>query len=242
MGHGTLDRPPSLADAVVAHIRDAIVRGAYAPGRSLTETGLAEELGTSRGTVREALRELGGLGLVTRSPHRGAVVPTLTARDAEETFTLRASLESYAAQLALTRGNVDDAALRVLAERVDAIAAAAEAGDLPGMVNADVEFHASLSSLSGHTLLMEHLTAIQHRSQWLLFYSDAYRPRPDVVVHAHRELLEVLRGGDASRVAQAIDDHITGPGADIVASMVEQESRGQEMLDASDNRTGGPQS
>jgi len=229
MGHGTLDRPPSLADAVVAHIRDAIVRGAYAPGRSLTETGLAEELGTSRGTVREALRELGGLGLVTRSPHRGAVVPTLTARDAEETFTLRAALESYAAQLALARGKLDDAALRVLAERVDAIAAAAEAGDLPGMVNADVEFHASLSSLSGHTLLMEHLTAIQHRSQWLLFYSDAYRPRPDVVV----------RGGDASRVAQAIDDHITGPGADIVASMVEQESRGQEMLDAIDNSKGG---
>ena len=58
----TLDRPPSLTDAVVAHIRDGIIRGDYPPGRPLTEACLSEELGTSRGTVREALRELSGLG------------------------------------------------------------------------------------------------------------------------------------------------------------------------------------
>jgi len=67
-----LDRPPSLTDAVVAHIRDGIIAGSYAPGQPLTELQLSDELGTSRGTVREALRELGSLGLVTRTTHRGA--------------------------------------------------------------------------------------------------------------------------------------------------------------------------
>ncbi|MFV2064514.1 MAG: GntR family transcriptional regulator [Chloroflexota bacterium] len=97
MEQGTLERPPSLVDAVVAHIREDIIRGAHAPGQSLAEAGLAEELGTSRGTVREALRELGSLGLVTRSPHKGAVVSTLTAKDVEEIDTLRAALEPFAA-------------------------------------------------------------------------------------------------------------------------------------------------
>ena len=71
MEQGTLDRPPSLTDAVVAHIRDAIIRGAYAPGQPLTEAGLSDELGTSRGTVREALRELASLGLVDAQPAQG---------------------------------------------------------------------------------------------------------------------------------------------------------------------------
>ncbi len=49
----------------------------------------------------------------------------------------------------------------MLAERVEAIARAADAGDVPGMVAADMDFHTALSALSGHDLLIEHLAAIQ---------------------------------------------------------------------------------
>ena len=224
MRRGALDRPPSLSDAVVSHIRSAIIRGTYAPGRSLTEKALADELGTSRGTVREALRELAGLGLVTRTPNRGVTVPTLTAVDAEELLTLRAELEAYAARLAISRGRLDDAALADLAGQVDAIGEAAAAGDVPGMVEADVGFHARLSALSGHALLLEHLTTIQHQSQWLLFYCRPYRPAAGVVVESHRQLLDVLRGGDPTAVAVAIHDHIFRLGTDMIARMAERES------------------
>jgi DNA-binding GntR family transcriptional regulator len=228
MEQGTLDRPPSLADAVVAHIRDAIIRGGYAPGQALTEAGLSEELGTSRGTVREALRELASLGLVTRSPHRGATVSTLTARDAQDIYTLRAALESFAAQLAVERGHVDEAALRVLGVHLGAIARAAEAGDVPGMVAADMDFHTALSALSGHGLLIEHLAAIRVQSQRVLFYSDLYRPTPEVVVQRHRDLLAVLERGDPYEVSLAVDRHITGPHTDIVERMYERERAAEE--------------
>ena len=227
MEQATLDRPPSLTDAVVAHIRDGIIRGVYAPGRPLTEAQLADELGTSRGTVREALRVLAGLGLVERSAHRGAAVSRLTAKRAEEVYTLRASLESLAAQLAVERGHLDEAALAVLSTHVDAIEAAAGRDDLPGMVHADIDFHRALSAYSGHDLLMEHLDAIQVHSRRLLFYSDLYRPEPELVVRRHRELLRVLRTGDAYAVAIAVDEHITGPGRDIVEKMLAREQDGE---------------
>ena len=227
MEQATLDRPPSLTDAVVAHIRDGIIRGTYAPGQSLTEAQLSDELGTSRGTVREALRVLAGLGLVERSAHRGAAVSRLTAKDAEEIYTLRASLESLAAQLAVERGNLDEAALSILASCVDAIEEAALRDDLQGMVHADIDFHRALSAYSGHDLLMEHLDAIQVHSRRLLFYSDLYRPDPELVVRRHRELMRVLRSGDAYAVAIAIDDHITGPGRDIVDRMLAREQDGE---------------
>lgn len=219
-----LDRPPSLTDAVVAHIREGVIRGSYAPGQPLTEAQLSEDLGTSRGTVREALRVLAGLGLVTRSAHKGAVVSTLTAKDAEEIYTLRAALESLAAQLAVERGHMDEAALAMLDGHVETIARAAAAHDVAAMVDADMDFHTALSALSGHDLLMEHLAAIQVHSRRLLFYSDLYRPKPDVVVRRHRDLLEVLRGSDAYQVALAIDQHITGPNRDIVQQMLAREA------------------
>lgn len=226
MQQRTLDRPPSLADAVVAHLREGIIRGDYAPGQPLTEGGLAVELGTSRGTVREALRELASLGLATRSTHKGAVVSPLTAEDAEEIYTLRAALESFAARLAVERGRLDEAAMTVLGSRLRDIERAAETGDVPGMVAADLEFHTALSALSGHRLLIEHLAAIQVHSRRVLFYSDLYRPTPQVVVKRHHDLLEVLRSGDARRVASAVHDHIGGPSREIVAQMRAPERAG----------------
>ena len=223
----TLDRPPSLTDAVVAHIRDGIVRGAYEPGQALTEAQLADELGTSRGTVREALRVLDGLGLVERTAHRGAAVSRLTPRRAEEIYTLRAALESLAAQLAVERGNIDAVAQMALSTLVDAIEAAAQREDLSGMVHADIDFHRALSAYSGHDLLMEHLDAIQAHSRRLLFYSDLYQPEPELVVRRHRHLLQVLRTGDAFKVAIAVDEHITGPGRDIVHEMRVREQDGE---------------
>mgnify|MGYP001812110882 FL=1 len=223
----TLDRPPSLTDAVVAHIRDGIVRGVYTPGQALTEAQLADELGTSRGTVREALRVLSGLGLVERTAHRGSAVSRLTPKRAEEIYTLRASLESLAAQLAVERGHIDEDALVALSALVDAIETAARRDGLPGMVHADIDFHRALSAYSGHDLLMEHLDAIQVHSRRLLFYSDLYQPEPDLVVGRHRYLLEVLGSGDAYRVAIAVDEHITGPGRDIVNEMRAREHDGE---------------
>lgn len=225
-----LDRPISLTDAVVAHLRDAIIAGAYAPGRPLIEAQLAEELGTSRGTVREALRELGSLGLVTRTTHRGAVVSALTPRRAEEVYTLRATLESLAARLAVERGSVDEAALAGLAGHIEAITRAGAAGDVPGMIAADMDFHTALSALSRHDLLMEHLAAIRAHSRRLLSHIDFYRPHPEVVVQRHRDLLGLLRSGDADRVAAAIEEHIAGPGRDIVARMIQAGAASEEGM------------
>ena len=91
----SLQRPTTLTAQVVAYIRDGVVRGAFKPSQPLAEVALAEELETSRVTVRIALRELADQGLVEIVPYRGAFVSELTSRMARETVRLRAVLESY---------------------------------------------------------------------------------------------------------------------------------------------------
>ncbi len=217
---GLLTRPPSLTDAVVMYVRDAVISGAFAPGQQLSEASLAQALGTSRGTVREAMRVLADLGLVSRSAHRGPTVTLISPQRAFEIYTLRSLLESFAARMAAEEGRIDDAAIAMLEGRVRTLAEAARAGDVGATVEADMQFHESLSALAGHELLLEQLGAIHTHSRRLLAYSDLYTPDFGVVVQRHEHLIDVIKGRDPEAIEHAVSGHITEVGRSIVAKML----------------------
>ena len=84
----------TLATMTVDSLRESILRGRYPEGQPLRQDAIAEQLGVSRIPVREALRQLESEGLVTFSPHKGAVVSTLSVGEIEELFELRAIIEA----------------------------------------------------------------------------------------------------------------------------------------------------
>src|SRR5581483_9108070 len=61
-----------LGQAIAARLREAILDGRLAPGTPIRQEALAQQLGTSRIPVREALRQLESEGLLTLVPHSGA--------------------------------------------------------------------------------------------------------------------------------------------------------------------------
>ena len=63
----------STVDRVADELRRAVFDGELESGTPLREVALADSLGVSRSTVREALAALVGEGLATREPHRGVV-------------------------------------------------------------------------------------------------------------------------------------------------------------------------
>ena len=63
-----------LSDQVKDRLLQAILEGRYPPGARIVETQVARELGTSQAPVREALRDLEGLGVVETTAFRGARV------------------------------------------------------------------------------------------------------------------------------------------------------------------------
>src|SRR4051794_11902287 len=90
----------SRSARIARTIRGAIIDGRLKPGQPLRESELAEELGTSRTPIREALLLLQSEGLVEASPNRGSVVRSYDATDLAETYALRAVLEGYATRCA----------------------------------------------------------------------------------------------------------------------------------------------
>jgi len=96
------------ADDIAVLIEEAIVSGELAPGTVLRQEQLSERFGVSRTPVREALRRLAALGLVSFVPNRGVRVRTISHDELREAFLVRAELEGLITELAAQRVTRDD--------------------------------------------------------------------------------------------------------------------------------------
>src|SRR3982751_2835233 len=90
------------ADDIAVVIEEAIVSGELAPGSVLRQEQLSERFGVSRTPVREALRRLAALGLVSFEPNRGVRVRTMSHGDLREDFMVREGLVTELAARRLT--------------------------------------------------------------------------------------------------------------------------------------------
>ena len=213
-----LKRPDTLATAVMKYIGDAVIRGEFAPGQPLPEVPLAKHLDTSRGTVREALRALQELGLVEIRAHKGAFVSELSVERAKEIISLRAVLESWAAQLAVSRGLVTAEVLASLEAALARLRQAVQAGDAVAAMEADMDFHRQIAETCQHELLLEHLAALQAQTRRATFYTRLYDVVRDVVGD-HVPLLDAIRSGDPDRAAREVKEHIENAGQLLLQRM-----------------------
>ena len=96
------------ADELALALEEAIVSGELAPGSVLRQEQVSAQYAVSRTPVREALRRLAALGLVSFEPNRGFRVRTLSRHEMWEAFLLRAELESLCTGVAAEKMTEDD--------------------------------------------------------------------------------------------------------------------------------------
>ena len=120
-------------------LRDAIVNGELAPGGVIRDAELAERLGLSRTPVREALARLADEGLVETKPHAWTRVAPLSLREARDAVVVVGAMHELAVRLAVPMMTEKHHEVMRAANR--RFAAAVEAGDVEGAVDADDAFH-----------------------------------------------------------------------------------------------------
>jgi DNA-binding GntR family transcriptional regulator len=99
-GIRAVDKTPPFGEMAYVSLREAIVKGDLHPGQRLVESALSDQMGISRIPVREAIKKLEQDGLIEKLEKGGFIVKDPTSEEIEETFGIRACLESYAAALA----------------------------------------------------------------------------------------------------------------------------------------------
>lgn len=193
-------------EAVVDALREAITLGEYADGERLIEDKIAQRLKTSRGPVREALRQLEHEGLVVSYPYRGAVVLGVSDEEvAHVLIPIRLTLERFSFLKALER--MDDSDFAELAKEVWLMTEAARTGDLLQSVEADIRFHEFVLSRSGQTHTAQLWGAIAPRIRAYFF---RYGRESDLarIATEHSELLAAMQSRKPSVVTKALQKHI----------------------------------
>lgn len=191
---------------VVEALRAAILSGRFEPGDRLIEERISQELDTSRGPVREALRQLEHEGLVQSFPYRGAVVLGVSEEEVHEVLIpIRLTLERFSFAKALER--MTDADFADLGKLVWVMEQAASAGDLHKVVEADLSFHEVVIGHAGQPHAVQIWRSIAPRVRAYFLRHGKFRDL-EVIVDEHRELLATLQTRDLDAVFPLLEEHI----------------------------------
>lgn len=187
-GHST------KTDSAYAALREAIYSGLLAPGQHVVIQRVARELGMSSIPVREALRRLERDGLISITPHIGAVVRELPTHELEENLMIREQLEALAARLAAR--HISDDELQQLKLMVDEMDECVERADSKAYGKINREFHLRLYRTIPYDKLyrlIESLWDEVPRARSVFTLAPEYMPRSQ---EEHRSLLDALKRRD----------------------------------------------
>jgi DNA-binding GntR family transcriptional regulator len=197
----------SLVSHVLEQIINAIVNGQLRAEDKLVEERLAEQLGVSRGPVREAIRQLESLGLVTKRPYKGAFVSDLDENEVVEMQAVRLVLEGMAVRLLIE--NATPEKLAAIEEIISSMREVATRGDRRQILVHDADFHDALVKLSGNGVLADTWEPLSIKMRRFLFLKRRHTHR-DIqdVVSAHEKILDAIRSGDPDKAEEALHDHL----------------------------------
>lgn len=213
----------TVAGMVLSALRERILRGVYREGEPLRQDGLADELGVSRIPIREALRQLEAEGLVTFSPHRGAVVSTLSLPEIEEVFALRADIETDLLRRSVPRIAPDQ--LHRAEEILEGWDRALETGDLGVYGELNWQFHATLYAPAERPITMVIVQRLHQHSERYLRMQLALTHRESQASEEHRAIVVAARRRDARRASTLLRDHIEGACCSLLAFLGERRAR-----------------
>ncbi|WP_037569060.1 GntR family transcriptional regulator [Phaeacidiphilus oryzae] len=199
----TLQR--GLAVQLAEVLRERLLSGSLAPGTRVNEVTLAQELGISRGPLREAVRQLVSEGLLVHTPNRGATVFQADADDVQALFELRTALETAASRLAADRRTDQDvAALQAACTR-----ARETIRESRRFVHRlDLDFHRTLTATASSPRIAEELWRVQQQIILLRSTIEVPVEHTAASLEDHEQIADAIAAGAAERAAELMRVHL----------------------------------
>lgn len=193
----------TIADA----LREQILSGALASGQPLRQERIARQFGVSAVPVREALRDLGGEGLVDFAPRRGATVCKLSRTEVLEICDMRKALEPLALEKAMPHMRATD-----LRRAKDILIRADQQTDTDLLANwgqVNWAFHSALYQPADRPQLLSVIQNLHIRFERYLrlhFSALDYRSKGQ---EEHWAILRCCEQGDTAGAINVLKDHIS---------------------------------
>jgi len=201
-----LERPKSLRELALEHLRNSIIDGSLMMGQALSERGISEALGVSKSPVREALAQLRDEGLVSIEPQKGARVFSLTEAEVKQICDFRQAIEMAAFELALSR---DAEALAAdMAHVVSEMKQARANGNEKGYLGLDTAFHHLIFVHSKNDYLTASYTRYIGKIAALRTHLSKLPGHTELSFKEHRQIATAVGQGDLNIIRKLLAEHI----------------------------------
>jgi DNA-binding GntR family transcriptional regulator len=194
--------PAPLRQIVIMKLRNAIICGALKPGDRLIESRLTQELGVSRPSLREAMRQLEAEGLIEIFPNRGPTVKVLTRQEAKHVYDLREVVEGLCARYFALTGTQDQ--IERLSHAVEDVEVALRSGNREAIVQTKHYFYEAFVAGSNSELICTHVRQLIAQTSYLWTSSLNYPGRPAESIAERRSLVKAIRKRDPEQAASAV--------------------------------------
>ncbi|MGB4776991.1 GntR family transcriptional regulator [Microbacterium sp.] len=208
----TAAAPPeasSAAEIAYAEVKTRILDGALVGGEMVSEGAVAETLGMSRTPVREAFLRLQAEGWMRLYPKRGALVVEVRPHELEDVVEARVLIETDSVRRLTRDAERAGEVAAALAGIIDRQRAAYIAGDLAGLAEADIAFHATIVDAGGNALLTGFFATLRDRQQRMVARSLWRRDdRTEQVLNDHELLARLVAESEPDAFEMALARHI----------------------------------
>jgi DNA-binding GntR family transcriptional regulator len=205
----------NLREQALASLRIAITSGQIAPETQMVETELSEQLGISRGTLREAMRQLQQEGLLVAQSRGRLFVRRLGPKEIGDVFVVRAALEALAAQL-LAEQTDRSAAVAELRALLGAMEQAVDNEDLEQRIEADLAFHRGLCRLTRNDSLLHTWEGLEGSIRMSIMFAGHERAVGNMDVARHDAIVDAIESGNPITAAAAVQEHMTWAAHNLV--------------------------
>ncbi|MGE5605174.1 MAG: FadR/GntR family transcriptional regulator [Bacteroidota bacterium] len=214
---GTKPLSARVCEPLIKQLVEMIQQGRLQPGEQLPpQEELAQELGVSRTSLREALKELTYRGLIYCKHGVGTFVSNSFATELEM-LEARKYIETGTAFLAALRATSED--IQQLAALINAMEENAKKRDLEAFSMQDYEFHNSIARLSGNHVLQKVLSTL---GDLVLEQQNLVQRLPGALERAnvfHHQIFDAIMARDPVTTAKLMTDHIEDVAHALSASL-----------------------
>jgi len=211
-------------DAVVHELRRSIMAGELVAGQRVREVQVAQQMGISRPTLREAIYQLIHEGLLEQEPYHGVVVASVDAKFVTDMASVRVALETLAGKAIAT--DPDGSAKEIVKQAWHAYQEAHRTENPERLHEAHLDLHRKIWFASGNALLKRIWSTMEAQINAAIGVDEDARADPERALHVHERLIDAIFSGDPDVIEAEVEWHTRASADELIKMLADRHRSG----------------
>jgi DNA-binding GntR family transcriptional regulator len=198
--------------------------GELVAGQRVREVQVAQQMGISRPTLREAIYQLIHEGLLEQEPYHGVVVASIDAKFVTDMASVRVALETLAGKA--IAADPDGSAKEIVKQAWQAYQEAHGAQNPERLHEAHLDLHRKIWFASGNALLKRIWSTMEAQINAAIGVDEDARADPERALHVHERLIDAIFSGDPDVIQAEVEWHTRASADELIKMLADRHRSG----------------